>query len=171
WEAALQANTWKGWYINPRNEEEFGPNAKYFRKDDAEARKLLEAAGFDIPCPIEIHHPQDGADFPTGAVFFPDMEAILGMVEESGLFEVERIAHRWASDFLPNYRSSGGKHNGVGFMINSQTLDPTTYLCTFYHPSGSVTQGTDDSFKAQIEAALQEFDDERRRQMVHDMQR
>ena len=171
WEASLQADTWQGWYLNPRDEKTFGPNAKYFKKDYAEAKKLLEAAGFTAPCDIEVHHPLEGADFPTGPIFTRDMEIILGMVDESKLFKVNRIGHRFVTDFLPNYRSSGGKHNGIGFMINAQTLDPTSYLYTFYHPSGSFTQGTDNTFKTQIEAALQEFDDNKRKSMVHELQR
>jgi peptide/nickel transport system substrate-binding protein len=171
WEASLQADTWQGWYLNPRDEKAFGPNAKYFKKDYAEAKKLLEAAGFTGPCDIEVHHPLEGADFPTGPIFTRDMEIILGMVDESKLFKVNRIGHRFVPDFLPNYRSSGGKHNGIGFMLNAQTLDPTSYLYTFYHPSGSFTQGTDNTFKSQIEAAMQEFDDARRKAIVHELQR
>jgi ABC-type transport system substrate-binding protein len=171
WEASLQADTWQGWYLNPRDEKAFGPNSKYFRKDFAEAKKLLEAAGFNGPCDIEVHHPLEGADFPTGPAFTRDMEIILGMVDESKLFKVNRIGHRFVPDFLPNYRSSGGKHNGIGFMINAQTLDPTSYLYTFYHPSGSFTQGTDNTFKTQIEGAMQEFDDGKRKAMVHELQR
>ena len=171
WEASLQADTWQGWYLNPRDEKAFGANAKYFKKDLSEAKKLLEAAGFSGPCEIEVHHPLEGADFPTGPTFTKDMEIILGMVEESKLFKVNRIGHRFVADFLPNYRSSSGKHNGIGFMINAQTLDPTSYLFTFYHPSGSFTQGTDTTFKTQIEAALQEFDDGKRKSIVHELQR
>jgi peptide/nickel transport system substrate-binding protein len=171
WEASLQADAWQGWYLNPRDEKAFGPNAKYFKKDYAEAKKLLEAAGYSGPCEIEVHHPLEGADFPTGPTFSKDMEIILGMVDESRLFNVTRIGHRFVPDFLPNYRSSGGKHSGIGFMINAQTLDPTSYLYTFYHPSGSFTQGTDNTFKTQIEAAMQEFDDAKRKDIVHEVQR
>jgi ABC-type transport system substrate-binding protein len=171
WEAALQADTWQGWYLNPRDEKTFGQNSKYFRKDNAEAKKLLEAAGFSGQCEIEVHYPLDGADFPLGPSFGKDMEIILGMVDESKLFKVNRIGHRFVTDFLPNFRSSGGKHNGIGLMINAQTLDPTSYLYTFYHPSGSFTQGTDDYFKTQIEAAMQEFDDAKRKSIVQELQR
>ncbi len=171
WEGALQADTWQGWYLNPREEKNFGTNSKYFKQDIAEAKKLLEAAGVGVPCEIEVHHPLEGADFPTGPIFTRDMEIILGMVDESRLFKVNRIGHRFVPDFLPNYRSSGGKHNGIGLMLNNQTLDPTSYLYTFYHPSGSFTQGTDNTFKLQIEAAMQEFDDSKRRSVVHELQR
>jgi ABC-type transport system substrate-binding protein len=56
-------------------------------------------------------------------------------------------------------------------MLNNQSLDPTNYLYTFYHPSGSFTQGTDDTFKRMIEQAIQEFDDSKRREIVHNIQR
>ena len=44
-ESALQANTYAGWLLDPLGKD-FGPNSKYFKKDLAEAKKLVVAAGF-----------------------------------------------------------------------------------------------------------------------------
>ena len=44
-ESGLQANTYAGWLLDPQGKD-FGPNAKYFKKDLAEAKKLVVAAGF-----------------------------------------------------------------------------------------------------------------------------
>ena len=49
WEAGLGAGTWTGWYLDPKDEKAFGPNAKNYKYDLAEAKKLVEAAGLKTP--------------------------------------------------------------------------------------------------------------------------
>ena len=45
WNTALEANdNTTGWWLDPKDKA-FGPNAKYFERNVAEAKKLLAAAG------------------------------------------------------------------------------------------------------------------------------
>ena len=44
WNSALPAD-FEGWWLDPKGKD-FGPNAKYFQHDIAEAKKLLAAAGY-----------------------------------------------------------------------------------------------------------------------------
>src|SRR5205823_9221225 len=44
WNSALGA-TWDGWWLDPKGKD-FGPNAKNYQHDAAEAKKLLTAAGY-----------------------------------------------------------------------------------------------------------------------------
>ena len=60
YEAAMQCDTWKGWYLDPRDKA-FGPNAKFFKKDVAEAKKLMAAAGFNSTLPLNVYHPASGS--------------------------------------------------------------------------------------------------------------
>ena len=45
WNAALPQTAFKGWWLDPKGKD-FGANAKYFKHDIAEAKKLMAAAGF-----------------------------------------------------------------------------------------------------------------------------
>ena len=45
WSTSVQNNYFASWYLNPQGKD-FGPNAKYFKRDVAEAKKLVAAAGF-----------------------------------------------------------------------------------------------------------------------------
>ena len=44
WNTAL-VGSYEGWWLDPKGKD-FGPNAKYFQHDLAEAKKLLAAAGY-----------------------------------------------------------------------------------------------------------------------------
>ena len=44
YESGLQSNTYAGWLLDPKGSN-FGPNAKFFKMDLAEAKKLIIAAG------------------------------------------------------------------------------------------------------------------------------
>ena len=55
-----------GWWLDPKGKD-FGANAKYFKHDIAEAKKLLAAAGFANGVDVESCHittAENGADFP-----------------------------------------------------------------------------------------------------------
>src|SRR5581483_5852025 len=45
WNTAVPATVFEGWWLDPKGKD-FGPNARYFEHNVAEAKKLLSAAGF-----------------------------------------------------------------------------------------------------------------------------
>ena len=47
WHTCLN-QSFRGFWLDPKSKE-FGPNAKYFQHDLAEAKKLLSAAGYASP--------------------------------------------------------------------------------------------------------------------------
>jgi peptide/nickel transport system substrate-binding protein len=58
WNSALPAG-WDGAWLDPKAKE-FGPNAKYYAFDVAEAKKLLAAAGYANGFDFDFHYTSDG---------------------------------------------------------------------------------------------------------------
>jgi ABC-type transport system substrate-binding protein len=167
WESAIQANFWRGWFLNAKDEKSFGPNAKYFKKDLAEARKLVTAAGFADGVPTTIHYPEPGIN-PQWTKFH---EVVTGFVEESKLFKTKREPHNRASDFIPNFQAGKGNFDGLAHYYANQPQDPTIYLYSFYHPSGGQVGLTDDKFADIINRSLREFDLPKRKELTLEAQR
>ena len=51
WNSATLADEYKGWWLDPKSKD-FGPNAKYYQHDIAEAKKLIAAAGATVRIPV-----------------------------------------------------------------------------------------------------------------------
>jgi peptide/nickel transport system substrate-binding protein len=167
WEVGLQANTWRGWVIDPKGKD-FGPNVKYLKKDLAEAKKLMAAAGFTSAVEVDNNTP---TGLGTQATFDRGVEIIVGFVEDGGLFKTNRKLSPFAPTFLANFNTAKGNFNGVAFFQSSLVQDPTNYLRAYYHPSGSRRQGTDDTFAELLDKAKGEFDDKKRQALLWDVQR
>jgi ABC-type transport system substrate-binding protein len=167
WEVGLQANTWRGWVIDPKGKD-FGPNVKYLKKDLAEAKKLMAAAGFNSALEIDNNTP---TGLGTQATFDRGVEIMVGFVEESGLFKTSRKLSPFAPTFIQNFNNAKGNFNGVAFTQSSLVQDPTNYLRSYYHPTGSRRQGTDDTFADLLDKAKGEFDEKKRQALLWDVQR
>jgi ABC-type transport system substrate-binding protein len=167
WEAALQASSWGGWWIDP-NSKEFGPNVKYFKQDVAEAKKLLAAAGFPNGVDSEVHFPASG--IPTR--FYNEYPPLIGMAEGSGLFRLKLDPVNYNADWTPKYRNIKGKFVGAGtWTPNLGTDDPTNQLYSLYNSNGALYQGGDQMLDDLTNKMLKEFDTKKRQALAHDVQR
>jgi ABC-type transport system substrate-binding protein len=168
WETALQSDAWSGWFLDGKSED-FGPNSRFLRQNLAEARKLVEAAGFPDGAPIAVKSPTNlGAQ----ASFDRALEIVLGMALDSGLFSNEKREQMpWVPDFIQQVNSKKGQIDGVAFTQSRLTFDPTNYLRLWYHPAGQRVQGTDSTFEELLDRAVAEFDDQERMALIHEVQR
>jgi peptide/nickel transport system substrate-binding protein len=180
WSTALAATeTSTGWWLDPRGKD-FGPNARYYQRDIAEAKKLLVAAGFpDGPEIISNHFTssQYGSGFPKL------VELWEGMAAESG-FRFRKNIINYNSDFLPNIRDSQGRFSGVSYKTGppAPTNDPVDRLAYEFSTKSVVGfhgfdvagkgDGSGDPYiESQLNKAKVDFDAEKRRAVVHDLQR
>lgn len=171
YECALPAASWKGWFLDPQSKD-FGPNAKYFNHDIAEAKKLLAAAGFANGVDTDLNLPANGPDVPNAVSFFRIVDIVVAMVQNSGLFRLNRKDWRFQLEFQPKFRDATGKFDGAAInLAGIPAPDPITSLYQFYHRGGGLTQGTDATLEEMITRANKEFDVKKRREISDDIQR
>jgi ABC-type transport system substrate-binding protein len=109
WNTALQASAFEGWWLDPKHKD-FGPNAKYFQYDLAEAKKLLSAAGYANG--VEM------ASAISSTGFGPDdvkrIQIIEGFVAEAGFKLTQKLVD-YNREYVPVYRDSEGQFVGIGY--------------------------------------------------------
>ena len=170
-ESGLQSNTYKGWLIDPLSSD-FGPNSKFFKKDYVEAKKLLDAAGFpDGVKDYDLYTAAPSAGLP--AAYGALLEAVVGLSQDSGLFNPNRVnVQNFFSEFIPKYHNQArGSFAGVSISLSNLAEDPANYLFSYYNTHGSLRMGTDSTLDDLTAKAIVEFDNEKRMQIVHDIQR
>jgi peptide/nickel transport system substrate-binding protein len=123
--------------LDPRSKD-FGPNAKYYTHDPAEAKKLLSAAGYANGFDYDSHWP----NFPLFGPTFPNQIAVM----ESFNSEIGLKPHSDPIDYnlkyLPDYVTRRGKHEGIVFTLGAVTsADPVDYFVWRYYSKAGATSG------------------------------
>ena len=178
WNSALPS-AYGRWYLDPRGKD-FGPNAKYFQRDIPEAKKLLAAAGYPNGVDVTssyIGGPQLGADFQRQVGVTDEF------AKEAG-FRIKVNTIDYTSAYLTIYRDGNGKYDGWLYRAGgSPATDATAYFSTLFHskyggpgflgfdPAGKGDGSGDPALEAILNKARIEPDLEKRRALIHDMQR
>jgi peptide/nickel transport system substrate-binding protein len=167
----------EGWWLDPKGKD-FGPNAKYYQHDVAEAKKLLSAAGYAKGFETVSNFP--GIELPSAAFgVITD-----GMIAEAGI-TIRQNKLDYLKDYVPNFRDGHGQFEGWGYMSTAGGVTGGTALGALaieywskggnafhgFGASGKNDQSGDPQVEAMIEKARVEQDTERRRALVFDIQR
>jgi peptide/nickel transport system substrate-binding protein len=176
WNSALPANYFAGWWLDPQGKD-FGPNGVYFRRDLAEAKKLMAAAGYSGQEIIATSAPDQ-----YGAAYAKDIEVIHGMAGEAGFRFTNNIVG-YNAGYQPQYRDARGDFEGTTYrnVIGGDT-DAVEAIVALYSPAAGATfVGLDAAGKGdysgdpfvdgQLLKARAEPDIEKRRVIIHDLQR
>jgi peptide/nickel transport system substrate-binding protein len=164
-------------WLDPQDKD-FGPNAKYFRHDVAEAKRLLAAAGHPNGFSVTSTYPIEGLALGR---FAEPFDGMLGQ-----LFEIKINNPNYANQYIPQWRDAQGQYEGwlhgsvTGTM--PQVLHPVSALAAEYWPKGGLTfrgfsksgaadKSGDPELTALIEKARLEFDSNSLRSQVHEIQR
>jgi len=131
-----------GWWLNPQDEKAFGPNAKYFKYDPAEAKKLLSASGYsgaDVPI-YHISTSQYGRNF-------VDQAAIqIGFLNEIGI-KTKVNNPDYQTVWLSNYYYGKGAYEGMSIGADNTDADIGNFMFARFHPKGPRFKGFDPSGK------------------------
>jgi ABC-type transport system substrate-binding protein len=167
WNTALSSG-WEGYWVDPKGKD-FGPNAKYYKHDVAEGKKLLSAAGKDgletvmswaIASSVGPSGPQRA-------------EVLAGMLEQLGV-KVKRNVVETAL-FTPNY-AQHPERNFVGMAFGSKASSPDPAIQMYYNFHGDssrrvMKKGADPEQDALIVKMRTEPDLGRRRTLIQELQR
>jgi peptide/nickel transport system substrate-binding protein len=114
-------------YMSPKtNEAEFGPNAKYFKRDIAEAKKLMAAAGYADGLPFKMFSSHDT----YGAVWKQNNELISSTISEAG-FKAEVVFQPYAAYIQSIYLGKIPEGLALGPLIGS-ARDPDDIFYRVY---------------------------------------
>ena len=171
WESGLQADMYEGWVLNARDEKAFGPNAKYFKYNIEEAKKLVAAAGQSVPMEAELTLP--ARQSVRNVSYWDGLEALFGMTAESGVFKVNlQLLANYDAEWVPKYHNqSTNQFSGVTISLSALAQDPATYLHSYYNSKGALRQGTDSTLDDLTTKMVREFDTKKRMEIGFEIQR
>lgn len=177
-DTAVQPDTGGPYWLDPRSKD-FGPNAKYFQYDVAEAKKLVTAAGFASGFDVNGVYGNFGRDVWTRTV--PIVQEFLNQVGIRAKIDTLPYGQ---SEFQSKYYLPQGDYEG--FVVNPRQaagiFDPVEVAYIEFTPSAapaytgffsdnsSYLKG-DPEVTSLLQKARQEFDEKRRLSLMHDFQR
>jgi peptide/nickel transport system substrate-binding protein len=168
----------EGWWLDPQGKD-FGPNAKYYVHDIAEAKKLLAAGGY--PDGLDtVSSIVKGTEY--GVDHQKQIAVLEGMASEAG-FRIKPSFFDYTTEFIPRYRDALGNFEGIAYKIGAPPAGgPVPFLAfqywskggaNFYgfDPMGKGDNSGDPYIDQQIEKAQGEIETPKRQAIVHDIQR
>ncbi|MDT7943033.1 MAG: ABC transporter substrate-binding protein [Dehalococcoidia bacterium] len=160
------------WWLDPKSPD-FGPNARYFQRNVAEAKRLLEAAGYPNGLDVKMYYSPV-----YGAAFNQMVELVAATVKDAG-FRVTLVPQEYAAYLSTTFRGNIRDGIATGPLMGSP-VDPEHIFSTVYHPNsprhnwggtgpGSIAQ--DKTLLDMFDKQRTELDLQRRIALVHDIQR
>lgn len=172
-------NVSDGWWLDPKGKE-FGPNARYYKHDLEEAKKLVSAAGYPNGLDIDAQYVTTGQ---YGADFNRQVEIIMNFAREAGMRMTTKPVD-FNTDWRPRVADTQGDFEGISFRIFPEgSSDWGDRLFSVYHPEGGLNYtglyNTDTSSWKKgdprlteiIEKVRTEFDTNKRIELIKEFQR
>jgi ABC-type transport system substrate-binding protein len=167
----------EGWWLDPKGKE-FGSNGKHLTYDLGEATKLLAAAGY--PNGLDaLSNYVTTSEFPVAK----HAEIMDGFLNEAGIRGTVTPLD-YTNDYIPRFRDGKGQYQGWAHITGSGGGDdPIGILSNQYWSKGGsssflgFTSGArnetagDPKVDGLIESARVERDTDKRKALVHDLQR
>ncbi|HLF77637.1 MAG TPA: ABC transporter substrate-binding protein [Dehalococcoidia bacterium] len=180
--SAVSPAVYQGWWLDPKGKD-FGPNAQYYQRNIAEAKKLMSAAGHANGLTVA----SNVADSGYGPNYNRGVEVMEGFASEAG-FKFNKVIQGYTTNWPSEFRDSGGFFDGIAYRLQPGASDPGDQLYAEYNKGGSQYYGFDPDGKGLTskEASTYigdptcddltnkmktEFDDAKRKAYAHELQK
>jgi ABC-type transport system substrate-binding protein len=145
--------------------DQLGKSSKYFRKDLEEAKRLVKAAGYKTPLKIKM------AFTPAyGTLWVSLVETLVGLLNNSGVFNVEVVSKEYGAYITSNYR---GKYKEDCFYgYTTPAGDPDEVMWDMYHSTSARNSSRvkDPHLDELLEAQRRELNLDKRRAILKELQ-
>jgi len=157
------------WYLDPQGKE-IGDPGKWFKKDPAQAKQLIAAAGH-TNTEFKFVYPNDA----YGDVYNSASDAIRGMLSDAG-FKLQVTTVNYLKDYINAGQGiffKGAPPNSIVHGLESVFTDPDDYITGMLTKDGNRNHDLlDDPDLAALAKKQQvETDDAKRLQIVYDVQK
>jgi ABC-type transport system substrate-binding protein len=163
----------EAYWVDPKSAAA-GNGGKNFQFNQAEAKKLLQAAGQTLPVQTDIVFISTGE---YGTIWPQYGQAFKGILEDGGLFKLNVVNPDYQTEWVPKYVYSKSDFNGFGVSPIYTYPDVGGSMYGVYHTNGRYGYGSfqgkqgDPQSDQLIEAQLKEFDTGKRKAIIQDWQK
>jgi ABC-type transport system substrate-binding protein len=171
WNSAIYAG--ESYWLDPRDEKVFGADAKWYKYDVAEAKKLIAAAGISGAVDLKWHYP---VGF-FAAPFDKKMEVLGAMWQDSGNFKtsLDPITN-YNANFQAQYTNGTDKWEGMASAATAARAEVDVLLHEYVKSnqirSGHLDNGQPDAeLDALVAKQRAETDTKKREQIIVDIQK
>jgi ABC-type transport system substrate-binding protein len=171
---------WEGAWVDPLDAKAFGSGSKFFKRDVAEAKKLVAAAGYPNGVDTTLNYPGNPP------VNIGNLAAIYADNLKDGGINARATQISYFDHFVPDYLYAyiKGGSGYTGMALQTLVASPTVALAMYihHHKDGSRFQGAspdgttdahngDPQLNSMIEKALTEFDKNKQNSIAQDFAR
>ncbi|MEE8336652.1 MAG: ABC transporter substrate-binding protein [Dehalococcoidia bacterium] len=121
-------------WVDPKGDDYTEEQRKAFGPYPAEARKLMEAAGYGDGIETKWHYIATGQ---YGSTFPKVAEAYKGSFEADGLFRLQTQNPDYSTDYLPNIYFGQGDFEGIAWGASTIFPHVAQHLNSYYTSGGS----------------------------------
>ncbi len=172
WCNIVPAGLGRQWWLDPKSAE-MGDAGRWYQYDVAEAKKLMEAAGYGDGFDMRLHY--SSTVYTNLIPYYPVVaEALPGLLREIGI-NLTLVPEDYIGQYMPETYTKGN-FDGMAWGLLSVFTDALMYLANSFLPYGegggrNMSKVRDEQLIADLEAASREPDVEELRTKLFDIQR
>jgi peptide/nickel transport system substrate-binding protein len=172
WCNMIPAGLGETWWVDPKSDE-MGDAAKWYKYDVAEAKKLMDAAGYSDGFDTKLHY--SSTVYTTIIAYYPVVaEAFPTLMRDIGI-NITAVPEDYIGQYFPQTYAQGN-FDGMAWGLQSVFTDVVAYLSVSFLPFGeggyrNMSRVNDPELIAKVENMAREEDVEAVREQSNEVQR